>query len=109
MIYELRTYWAAPGKIEELHNSFRNVTLNLFKRNNMQLIGFWTPSPVTAESGDLVYILAFTDAAAIGQAWKALMTEPEFIAWRKQMELTGNLTVKMTSVLLEATDYSPLR
>ncbi len=109
MVYELRTYWAAPGRIEELHDRFRNVTLNLFKRNNMQVVGFWTPSPVTAESGDLVYILAFADAAAKDQAWKAMLAEPELIAWRRQNELTGNLTVTMTSVLLEATDYSPLR
>ena len=96
MIYELRTYWAAPGKIEDLHNRFRNVTLNVFKRHQMAVTGFWTPSPVTEESGDLVYILAFADEAAMKAAWSAFQADPEWIAGtendyvRIATELAGN-------------------
>lgn len=109
MVYELRTYWAAPGKIEDLHNRFRNVTLNVFKRHNMQVVGFWTPSPATAETGDLVYIMAFADTAAMTQAWEAFRVDPDWIAGRTQSELNGKLVDKVTSVLLEATDYSALK
>ena len=45
MIYELRTYWAAPGKAEALHNRFRTLTLGIFAKHAMQVVGFWTPDP----------------------------------------------------------------
>lgn len=109
MIYELRTYWAAPGKIEDLHNRFRNVTMNVFKRHNMQVVGFWTPSPATAESGDLVYLMAFEDAAAKDKAWDAFRVDPDWVAGKAASEVNGTLVSKLTSILLETTDYSPLR
>ena len=109
MIYELRTYWAAPGKIEDLHNRFRNVTMNVFKRHNMQVVGFWTPSPATAESGDLVYLMAFEDAAAKDKAWDAFRVDPDWVAGKAASEVNGTLVSKLTSVLLKTTDYSPLR
>ena len=109
MIYELRTYWAAPGKIEDLHNRFRNVTLNVFKRHQMEVVGFWTPSPVTDESGDLVYILAFADEAAMKTGWESFRADPEWIAGSTASELNGKLVAKITSVVLQATDYSPLK
>ena len=82
MIYELRTYWAAPDKIEALHARFRNVTLRLFARHQMHVIGFWTPAPITPESGDLVYMLAFPDQAALTQAWEAFRADPDWQAGR---------------------------
>jgi len=109
MIYELRTYWAAPGKIEDLHNRFRNVTFNVFKRHQMTVTGFWTPSPATAESGDLVYILAFADEAAMKTAWDAFRDDPEWIAGREASELNGKLVTKLTSVVLNPTDYSTVK
>lgn len=109
MVYELRTYWAAPGKIGDLHNRFRNVTLNIFARHNMRVIAFWTPSPVTETSGDLVYILAFDDAEAKEKAWNAFRSDPDWIAGRTASEINGALVSKITTVLLEPTDYSPLR
>lgn len=109
MVYELRTYWAAPGKIEDLHNRFRNVTLNVFKRHNMQVVGFWTPSPVTPESGDLIYIMAFEDAASKEKAWDDFRVDPEWVAGRAASEINGTLVTKVTSVLLDPTNYSPLR
>ena len=109
MIYELRTYWAAPDKIEALHARFRNVTLRLFARHQMHVIGFWTPAPITPESGDLVYMLAFPDQAALTQAWEAFRADPDWQAGRAASEVDGKLVAKLTSCVMQATDYSPLR
>jgi hypothetical protein len=109
MIYELRTYWAEPGKIEALHNRFRNVTLNVFQRHQMEVVGFWTPAPVTPESGDLVYILRFADVAAMQVAWAAFQQDAEWIAGKAASEVNGKLVTKLTSVVLNPTDYSLLK
>jgi hypothetical protein len=108
MIYELRTYWAAPGKVENLHQRFRNVTLNVFRRHNMEMVGFWTPTENTADCGDLVYILRFADVAAKEAAWQAFGNDPEWIAGKAASEVDGTLVDKLTSVVMQPTNYSPL-
>ena len=108
MIYELRTYWANPGKIEALHNRFRNLTLGIFARRGMQVVGFWTPQPATPETGDLVYIMVFADAATKEAAWDAFRADPEWQAGKAASEVDGLLVSKVVSTLLEPTDYSPL-
>ena len=109
MIYELRTYWAAPEKREALHQRFRTLTLGLFARHRIQVVGFWTPDPVTEESGDLVYILAFPDQRAQEQAWAAFRADLDWQAGKAASEVNGALTRQVMSTLLRPTDYSPLR
>ena len=42
--FELRTYYAAPGKFEALHARFRDHTCALFKKHGMEIVGFWIPT-----------------------------------------------------------------
>ncbi len=42
--YEIRTYIAAPGKLEELHARFRNHTMKFFKKHGIAVVGFWGPT-----------------------------------------------------------------
>ena len=109
MIYELRTYWAAPGKCAAMHNRFRTLTTGLFQRHGLAVVGFWSPEPATPETGDLVYLLAFESQAAKDAAWEAFRVDPEWIAGKAASEVDGALVSKLTSVLLNPTDYSPLR
>jgi hypothetical protein len=109
MIYELRTYWAADGKAEALHNRFRTLTLGIFAKHGMQVVGFWTPDPITPETGSLVYIMAFSDREAMKRAWDAFRADPEWQAGKAASEVDGVLTAKVSSVVLQPTDYSPLK
>jgi hypothetical protein len=109
MIYELRTYWAAPGKAAALHNRFRTLTLRIFAKHGMQVVGLWTPDPSTEETGDLVYIMAFADQAAKDRAWESFRADPDWIAGRAASEKEGALAVRVKSVVLLPTDYSPLK
>lgn len=109
MIYELRTYWAAPGKLDALNARFRNITMGLFERHNIKVVGFWTPLQTTPESGDLIYVLAFEDQAALTVAWNAFREDPEWKAGRAASEVDGPLTSKVTSVVMQSTDYAPVK
>src|SRR5882724_12623219 len=64
--FELRTYYAAPGKLEELNARFRDHTNKLFVKHGMELIGYWTPADGEKAKNTLIYILAHAsrDAAA---------------------------------------------
>ncbi|MEN9934065.1 MAG: hypothetical protein RLZZ387_644 [Chloroflexota bacterium] len=109
MIYELRTYWATPGKAEALHSRFRTLTLGVFARRGMQLVGFWTPTADTETNGDLVYLMAFPDEEAGRAAWDAFRADPEWQAGKAASEVDGPLAARVTSVFMQPTDYSPMQ
>lgn len=108
--FEIRTYYAAPGKLEDLHARFRNHTVRLFKKHGMEIVGFW--GPTDKEKGaenTLVYILAYPNREAREKAWKAFQADPEWQTARKESEKNGRLAEKVESVILLATDYSPVK
>lgn len=107
MIYELRTYTAAPGKLEQLHQRFRDHTLRAFARNGFEVIGFW--EPVQGGNNQLVYLLAFPDQAARDTAWERMETDPEWSKARAESKRNGTLVETVTSRMLQPTDYSPLQ
>ena len=108
--FELRTYYAPAGKLEELHARFRNHTLKLFKKHGMEVVGFWGPTDKEKGSENtLVYLLAFSSREAREKAWAAFRADPEWQAVAKESEKNGKLTEKIDSVVMMATDYSPLK
>jgi hypothetical protein len=107
MIYELRTYTTAPGKLEQLHQRFREHTLRAFGRNGFEVIGFW--EPVQADNRELVYLLAFPDLAAQKAAWDSMEVDPEWSVARAESKRNGILVENVASRILQPTDYSPLK
>ena len=57
MVYELRTYTAADGKLDALESRFRDHTMNLFERHGMKNIAYWIPVDVP---NTLIYVLPTT-------------------------------------------------
>jgi hypothetical protein len=104
-LFELRTYYAAEGKLDALNARFRNHTLKIFEKHGMVNVGYWMPT----ENPDrkLVYLLAFPHAEARNKAWKEFGADPEWKAAAKASEANGKLVNKVESVLLRVNDYSP--
>jgi NIPSNAP len=108
--YEIRTYIAAPGKLEELHARFRNHTMKIFKRHGIEVVGFWGPTDKEKGSDNtLIYVLVFPNRDARDQAWKNFGADPEWQAARKESEKNGKLAEKIESVILMSTDYAPVK
>jgi hypothetical protein len=108
--FEIRTYYATPGKLEELHARFRNHTMKLFKKHGMEVVGFWGPTDKEKGSENtLVYVMAFPSREARDKAWKDFVADPEWQKVRKDSEANGRLLEKLESVILMATDYSPIK
>jgi hypothetical protein len=109
-VFELRTYIAAPGKLDALNARFRDHTLALFKKHGMEVVGFWMPTDKEAGAGEkLVYLLAHKSRAAADASWKAFRSDPAWAAAKAASEKDGVLTSKVESVFLASTDYSPLK
>jgi len=101
--FELRTYTLQAGSSADvLHARFRQRTIALFQKHGMTVIGFWQP---VARLDQLVYILAYRDAAARDSAWAAFNTDPDWLKTRAEMQVT----VDVDKTFMVATDYSPLK
>ena len=101
--FELRTYTVVPGgSADVLHARFRERVLGLFRKHGMTVIGFWQP---VERRDQLVYMLAFRDAAARDSAWAAFNVDPEWIKAHSEMKVT----VDVENTFMVATDYSPMK
>src|SRR5579872_6489246 len=76
--FEMRTYHAAPGKLDELHDRFRDHTMELFKKHGMVNIGYWVP--VNNTNNLLIYIMAYPSREAREKSWKEFMADPDWQA-----------------------------
>src|SRR5262245_18801638 len=106
--FELRTYYAAPGKLQELQARFRDHTNKLFVKHGMELVGCWMIMDM--ETGDkLIYILAHKSREAAKKSWADFQNDPDWKKVRAESEAKGKLVDKVESVYLTATDYSPMK
>ena len=102
--FEIRRYTVreGSGNIDVLHARFREHTNTLFKKHGMTIVGFWQP---VASPNQLIYILAYKDAAARDAAWAAFQADPEWMKVRTEMAVN----VQVESVFMVATDYGPIK
>jgi hypothetical protein len=106
-LFEIRTYTAAPGKLDALHNRFEQHACRLLERHGMVNIGYWTPLDEPGAANTLMFVLAHRDRESRDANWKALMADPEWQAVFKASESKGRLVEKADVRFLRATDYSP--
>ena len=103
-LFEMRTYYAKPGKLDALNARFRDHTLKLFAKHGMTSLGYFVP--VDNTENKLVYFLAFPDRAAHDASWKAFGADPEWKAAAKASEKDGKLIDHIENAFLTATEYS---
>jgi hypothetical protein len=108
-VFELRTYYAAPGKMAALNERFRKHTNNIFKKHGMEIVGFWQPLGKTEGEAKLIYILAFPSKEAAAKSWKAFGADPDWQRVKTETERDGKLVLKVESVYMRPTDYSPIK
>jgi hypothetical protein len=105
---ELRTYYAVPGKLDELHARFRDHTIRIFGKHGIEVVGFFTPTDGEEADNTLVYLVAHETRASADVAWDAFKADPEWIEAKAQSEADGPLVVDIESTFLAPTAYSPL-
>ena len=108
-VFELRTYTAPDGRLDDLLARFRNDTLRIFEKHGMHNVGYWVPTDAPASANTLVYILAHDSRSAATKSWEAFRADPEWLAVRERTQANGPITSNVQSVFLEATDFSPMK
>ena len=107
VVYELRIYHAAPGKLAELLARFRDHTIKLFDRHGIKSVAYWTPVEEPQKSNTLVYILQHPSREEATANWKSFQDDPEWKSVKEKSELNGKLTEQIDSTFLVLTDFSP--
>jgi len=104
-VFEMRTYYAAPGKLDDLHARFRDHTMKLFEKHGMTNIGYWVP--IDNDENKLIYVLAYPSREAREASWKEFQADEEWKTVKAASEAKGKLVDKVEQLFLSATDYSP--
>ena len=104
MIYELRIYEAAPGRLGDLNRRFADITLNIWERLGIPPIGFWT-TLVGPSNNALHYILEWEDMADRHVKWTRFMTDTEWIARKAETERDGVIVTRVENLILAPTEY----
>jgi hypothetical protein len=109
-VFELRTYYLNEGKLNDLHNRFRDHTCRLLKKHGAELIGFWTPlDEKDGKGAKLIYLVAFPSREAAKKTWAEFSKDPEWQRVYQESHKNGVLVKKVESVYLEPTDYSTMK
>src|SRR5262249_16647609 len=113
-VFELRTYTASPGNLENLNARFRDHTLKLFEKHGMTNVGYFVPAKGEKGADEtLIYILGHKSMDAAKSSFQEFGKDPDRLGARKAWEekaggsLTGKAGVK--SVFRKPTDYSPMK
>lgn len=104
-LYEMRVYYAAPGKLDALNARFRDHTCKLFEKHGITNVGYFTPLDNTENK--LVYFVSYPNMEARKASWAAFGKDPAWQAARAASEENGKLLAKVENCFLKTTDYSP--
>ena len=108
-VFELRTYTANPGKFDAMKARFRDHILPLFKKHNLTVVGFWTYADPPASENTLVYVLAHDSREAAKKNWAAFSADPTRKQVWAETEKDGPINLKVESVYLNPTEFSPVK
>ena len=108
MIYELRIYHCAPGRLPDLNKRFDTITLKIWERFGIRQAGFWTIE-VGDSNHDLFYLLEWESMAEREEKWHAFHADREWLEKRAETEKNGPLVNSITNAFLKPTSFSSVR
>ncbi|MDA0349590.1 MAG: NIPSNAP family protein [Verrucomicrobia bacterium] len=103
-VFEMRTYFANEGKLDDLLARFRDHTCALFAKHGIENIGYWVPKDNADNT--LVYIIAYPSRLDQEVMWRAFLDDPNWKAAYKASTTNGKLVNKVERVFMNATEYS---
>lgn len=108
-VFELRTYTAPAGRLDDLLARFRNHTVRIFTKHGMTSVGYWLPQDDPLARNTLIYLLAHPSREAAEANWRTFSADPEWQAVAEESQRDGRLIAGLQRVYLDPTDFSPMR
>jgi len=105
-VYELRTYTTPDGKLDALVARFRDHTVRIFNKHEMESVGYWIPQD---RKNTLIYVLKHPSKAAAEKHWADFQNDPEWKKVSADSEANGKIVQKVESVFMDPADFSKLK
>ena len=108
-VFEIRTYYTFPGRLDALHKRFREHTMKMFEKHGMSNVAYWTPQDSPARENTLIYVVSHPSREAARKNWAEFIADPEWQKIAADSQKDGKIVERIESVFVDATDYSPLK
>jgi hypothetical protein len=108
MIFELRTYYCAPGRLPALNKRFETITLKFWDKYGIRQVGFWT-TLIGPSNQTLSYMLQWESLAERETKWNAFASDPEWLAKRAESEAQAIIVERIENQILAPTPYSAMQ
>jgi len=108
-VFELRTYTAHEGKLDDVVRRFEDHTMRLLEVHGMENVGYWIPQDPALSGNTLIYLLAHESREAATASWSAFFANPEWHAVRDASEANGPIVQGVVRAFLDPISASPLR
>jgi len=99
-VYELRTYFASPGKLDDLHNRFKNHLLAFQEKYGIKNLGLWVPTDNPKRM--IVALVSYPSMQARESSWARLAGDPQWIQARRASEANGRILDAVREEILTA-------
>ena len=108
-VYEIRTYTANEGRLEDMHETFRRYwTKTIFPKHGMTSVIYLAPTDTPLARNTMVYILRHPSREAAERSWAAFGADPEVKAIAAERNANGRIVAKVERVYATAADFSPI-
>jgi hypothetical protein len=109
MIYEMRRYEAAPGKMAALQK-LMVVAMPIFEKLDMDVVGAWVPV-IGDNEFTVIYMLRYGGMDERNAKWDAFFKDPDWIAGRDKVAAEEGPVSLSSSIatFLNPTAYSPMQ
>ena len=108
-VYELRTYTAPEGKLQDLHKRFRDHTMRIFKKHGMESVIYLAPQDAPLKDNTLIYVISHANRDQAKKNWADFTADEEWKKVSAESQVNGRIVSKVDSVFADATDYSPMK
>jgi hypothetical protein len=108
MIYELRIYYAMPGRLPDLLKRFDTITLKIWEKHGIKQAGFWT-TVVGSNNQALYYMLQWESLADREKKWATFQADPAWHSARAETEANGPLVEHIINEILAPTSFSSVK
>lgn len=107
-VYELRTYTATPGNLDNLLTRFRDHTMRIFEKHGMTNVAYWVPLDPELADDTLIYILKHDSMEAAQASWRAFGSDPEWQEVNEASNRNGPILDSVVRQYMAMTDFSPM-
>ncbi len=108
-VFEIRTYYTFPGRLDALHKRFREHTMKMFEKHGMTNIGYWVPQDGPGRDNTLIYVISHASREQAKANWAAFSADPQWQKIAADSQQDGKIVERVESVFMDATEYSPLK